>query len=279
MGTIAEEGNIIDWWEVTYKPLSEKGYMDIADKLIENFEILRKNVSIEHGQCPVIFSPMAIPFLFMYLEGGLGGELVRKKLSPLTGKLGQKIFSDKLTIIDDGLLKDGGNTAPFDDEGVLSQKTLLVENGVLKSYLLNLKNSFLLNMPCTGNGLRHKPIMGERSYDVKPGTGFTNVFIQPGDSSYEDMIGDIKNGLLLEISEDIWMGNQETGDFSGTVHIGKKIENGKIIGRVKDVTIAGNIYNLLNEQLVAVGNKIITPNSISDAYHVPYLYFKDVSIN
>ena len=59
----------------------------------------------------------------------------------------------------------------------------------------------------------------------------------------------------------------------------KKIENGKIIGRVKDVTIAGNIYNLLNEQLVAVGNKIITPNSISDAYHVPYLYFKDVSIN
>lgn len=277
-GTVFEEGNILDWWKGTEKLLTEKEYDQIIEEFIEEFKIMRNNVSINTGKLPMILAPESLPWILKALEEGVHGENVYKKVSPLTEKLNDQVMNEKFSLIDDGTLDQASGTYPFDDEGVKTSKKYIFNKGILLNYLHNLETSYLLKQNPTGNGFRTRFLSG-RDYMIKPGIEITNWIIEPGDMSLDEMLSDIKEGILLKFSPDCWQSNIINGEVQGSIVVGLKIENGKLVGRVKDLSFSCNIYDLFNKQLVGLGDTLYTPGTSDSNYRLPYIYVKDISVS
>jgi PmbA protein len=142
-------------------------------------------------------------------------------------------------------MRGGFGTSPFDSEGVPSRKTVVVENGVLKSYLLNTYTAKKLNMQTTGNA--------SRGLAGTPGIGPGNFFLQPGAKSLQEIIGDIKEGLF--VTEFLGFGvNLVTGDFSRGAS-GLWIENGELTYPVEEITVAGNLKDMFFN-IAEIGNDL-----------------------
>ncbi|MCG8638788.1 MAG: TldD/PmbA family protein [Desulfobacterales bacterium] len=249
----------------------------VARELIDKVKIGRNEVSITPGKIPVLLTPDAVFMLMFVLNAGLSGEFVRLGISPLKDKIGEQIFSEKLTIIDDMTLANGIDSAAFDDEGTPAQRTYLFENGVLRNYLLDLKSAHALNLQPNGKAARRfwfKP----RDYSQTPGNWFSNCLIEPGNVSLEEMIADIKEGLVIDNMFGLIMGNLVRGDVDSDIDLAYKIENGKIVGRVKDAAIGANLYELLKDQVVAVENKQHHALTMTGDMLFPHILVKDVNI-
>ena len=174
---------------------------------------------------------------------------VAKGLSEFCGKLGQKIASDIVTAVDDGSILNKWGTLNVDDEGHRTQRNVLIENGILKSYLVDYKNSKIMNHPVTGSGRR-------QSYKYSPTSRMTNTFFENGSSSFEEIIAATEYGLFAKK-----MGggsvNPTTGEFNFNVQEGYLIENGKITKPVRGCTLVGSGSEvLLNIDMI--GNNLDT---------------------
>ncbi len=174
---------------------------------------------------------------------------VAKGLSVFTNKIGQKIASDIVTAVDDGTLKNYWGSLNVDDEGHKTQRNVLIENGVLKSYLVDYKNSRKMNHPVTGSGRR-------QSYKYSPTSRMTNTFFENGTSTFEEIIAATEYGLFAKK-----MGggsvNPITGEFNFNVQEGYLIENGKITKPVRGCTLVGSGAEvLLNIDMI--GNNLST---------------------
>jgi len=203
---------------------------EIAERAIEYFRLAERMASVQSGQMPVIFTPNGLIALLLSLCLGLDGKNVYLGASPLRDKLGQFIADPRFTLFDDPLIDFGANSSAFDDEGVPRQRLPLIENGILRNFVYDLDTAGRVGARPTGHG-------SSRSY--------TNLVIQPGETPYTDMIRGVKQGLLVDSFLGIGQGNPINGEFSANVFLGYKIENGEIVGRVKDVMLAGNTYQAL----------------------------------
>lgn len=173
---------------------------------------------------------------------------VQKELSMLKGKINENIASRAVTLIDNPFMKEGISTGAFDGEGVATKKKNIIENGVLKTYLYNLKTAKKDGVKSTGNGYKG-------SYKSVISTAPTNMYIQKGSVSLEEMIGDVKKGIIINNLQGLHAGvNTVSGDFSLSAH-GYLIENGKIIRPVNQITVAGNFYEML-KNVEVVGNDL-----------------------
>jgi TldD protein len=189
------------------------------------------------GYCPADVMPVAI-------ANGFGGVIFHEACghsleaaavaygqSQFAGKLGQKIAHEKVTAIDDGTIPGSWGSIDFDDEGTPSQRNVLIENGVLKSYMIDKFNGRRMGMASTGSSRR-------QSYDFAPTSRMTNTFIAPGDDKNEDIIGSIEYGLYAAS-----MGggsvNPVTGEFNFAVNEGYIIRNGEICEPVRGATLVG----------------------------------------
>ncbi|MCL2149865.1 MAG: TldD/PmbA family protein [Dehalococcoidia bacterium] len=200
---------------------------------------------ISAGKLPAIFLPYGVASaLLAPLTAGLNGKLVLEKASPLAGKEGRKLTDNKFSLIDDATLPHRPTSRPFDDEGVPSRRCPLIENGVLAGFYYDLRTAALAGKKSTGHG---------RRAPGQPAPAPSALVIPAGQTSLDDLLSDIKEGLIIEQVMGATQGNVLAGDFSGNVLLGYKIENGKIVGRVKDTVISGNVYTLLND-IVAVGS-------------------------
>jgi len=141
--------------------------------------------------------------------------------------------------VDDPALDGRFNSAPYDDEGIPHQRTVLVKHGMIEGFLYDLETAAQSGVTSTGNGLR--------SMFSPPSPGPTNLIFGAGDTLVSDIIADIKEGLLVENALGLGQGNVISGAFSNPLSLAFKIEKGEIVGRVHDVSIAGNIYDLLRE--------------------------------
>jgi PmbA protein len=160
---------------------------------------------------------------------------VYRNSSFLAGKLGEKIAADHVTIVDDGTLPGLFGSSPCDDEGVPSRRTVVVGNGVLRSYLTNTYSARRLGLRTTGNA--------SRGLTGAPGVGHGNFYFEPGPRSEREMIRDMGRGLL--VTELIGFGvNIVTGDYSRGA-VGLWIENGEIAFPVSEVTIASTLQEML----------------------------------
>ena len=189
------------------------------------------------GYCPAGVMPVAI-------ENGFGGVIFHEACgqsleatgvsmgrSQFAGKLGQKIANEKVTAIDDGTIPNAWGSINIDDEGTPAQRNVLIEKGVLKSYMIDKFNGRRMGMASTGNARR-------QSYAYTPTSRMTNTYIAPGDDKNEDIIASIEYGLYAAS-----MGggsvNPVTGEFNFSVNEGYIIRNGKICEPVRGAALVG----------------------------------------
>lgn len=237
-----------------------------TDKIIGDLDLAQNEAAISTGTYPAIFTPDAMSTLLLTLSQGVNGKLVQKGASPLTGKLGERLLDERISVYDDGLIDFAASSAPHDTEGLPSARTTLFENGVLTNYLLDLQTAGMLGVRPTGNGLR--------DYSSQPGPGDNNTVITPGDTPFAEMLGGIERGLLVDSVLGAGMGNALAGDFSVNVALGFLIENGELTGRAKNCMIFGNVYDLLRDGVAAVGDKPEMKGSMS----MPHFCFKEISV-
>src|SRR5215469_8802574 len=183
------------------------------------------------AKVPVVFDPLVANSILDHIFEGVNGDSVYRGASFLAGKLGEKIAGDQVTVIDDGTMPGGFGTSPFDGEGVPSRRTVVIENGVLKSYLLNTYTAKKLGLKTTGNA--------SRGLAGTPGIGPGNYFLHPGPKTARELIGGIKEGLY--VTEFLGQGvNLVTGDYSRGAS-GLWIQNGELTYPVEEITVAGNL--------------------------------------
>ena len=194
---------------------------------------------------PVVFDQRTARSILGSLFEALSGESIYRRASFLAGKLGETVASEAVTIVDDGTLRGGFGSSPFDDEGVRTGRTIVIERGVLKSYLLNCYTARKLGLKTTGNA--------GRGVAGNPGVRPKNFFLEPGPESPEEIIGSVENGFY--ITEFMGFGfNAVTGDLSYGA-AGLWIENGELAYPVQEVTIAGNLLEMLRA-ITQVGNDL-----------------------
>jgi PmbA protein len=215
----------------------ENDYMDFARRLVEKLINARTIAKIKPGRMPVLFAPSGTLALAFPLSQGLNGKEVYKGTSPLTGKIGEKIFDEKLTIIDDGTIDGKFASASYDDEGVPRRRNTLIEKGMLKGFIYDLKTAAQSGVESTGNA--------SRSLFYPPEPSGTNLVIQAGNTPLKDILAGMEKGIIVEDLLGIGQGNVISGAFSNPLALAFMVEKGEIVGRVKDLSIAGNIYDLL----------------------------------
>jgi len=218
---------------------------ELTSEIIENLKWGDKIVSVESGKMPVIFTPKAVLVLILPIISGLNGKMVLKKISPLVAQKNKKLWSDLLTLYSDGTIDFATGSAPFDDEGEEMKR-----------------------VPLVGNGLR----AGSQS---EPAPGISNLVMEEGKISFSEMVKDISEGIVIDQVLGLGQGNVISGAFSNNVQLGYKIEKGKIVGRVKDVMIAGNAIEEL-KNIVALGDK---SKWVSGKYKFPHIYLKSISVS
>ena len=185
---------------------------------------------------PVVLDPMVANSMLEHIFEGVNGDSVYRGASFLAGKLGQQIAGSNITVIDDGTMIGGFGTSPFDGEGIPTRRTVVIENGTLKSYLLNTYTAKKLGLETTANA--------SRGLAGTPGIGPGNYFLQAGTKSPQQIIGDIKDGLY--VTEFLGMGvNLVTGDYSRGAS-GLWIVNGELAYPVEEITVAGNLKDIFN---------------------------------
>jgi PmbA protein len=189
---------------------------------------------VKTQEVPIIFDPLVANSILGHIFEGVNGDSVYRGASFLAGKLGEKIAASQVTVIDDGTMVGGFGTSPFDGEGIPTRRTVVIENGVLKSYVLNTYTAKKLGLQTTGNA--------SRGLAGTPGIGPGNYFLQPGARTPQQLIGDVKEGLY--VTEFLGMGvNLVTGDYSRGAS-GIWITGGELTYPVEEITVAGNLKDM-----------------------------------
>ena len=239
---------------------------DLSDRVIWQLEMAKKKAAVSTKLLPVIFTPHGVASaLLSPLVLAFNGKSVFEGASPLKDKLGEQVFDKKLSLWDDATIAYGVGSYPFDDEGVSGQRLPLVTNGVVANFLYDLQTAALAGTRSTGNG--------QRAGGGFPRPAISSLILNGGDVTFQTMVEDMKEGLIVEQAMGAEQGNLLGGDFGGNILLGYKVENGEIVGRVKDTMIAGNVYQVLKE-LLGIGQEA---RWVGGILHTPPLYCSHVS--
>ncbi|MBN1483199.1 MAG: TldD/PmbA family protein [Chloroflexia bacterium] len=212
----------------------DDNYLAFARRVAEKLRLAQQPATLASGRQPVLFSPSSAPMLGLPLLLALDGKEVHRGVSPLAGRVGEQIFDPQLTLLDDPHLPGRPGSAAYDDEGTPCRRQSLIENGVLQGFIYDLKTAAQTGSAPTGNG--------QRGLFSPPQPGFSNLVWIAGQTPLADMIAGIDEGLWVESPLGLGQGNVISGAFSNSLSLAFKIEKGEIVGRVKDVSVAGNVY-------------------------------------
>ncbi len=213
------------------KPIKE-----IAGKAAKDAYDMLDPQMVKTQKATVIFDPDTARSILGGILAAVNGERVLQGASFLAQKMNKKIIADNITIIDDGTIPKGLGTAPFDGEGVPTQKRTIVDKGVLKEFMYNTIVASRAGIKSTGNASR-------RGFRSLPGIGAHSFYIAAGETPPEEIIKATPNGLLLKGVTGYGI-NPVNGNFSGGVS-GFWVENGKVVFPVKGLTIAGTAEEML----------------------------------
>jgi PmbA protein len=243
LGLLAGEtdNQVEDFWsssKLRFKELESPE--EVARKAVERTVRQIKPRKIKTQKVPVIFEPTMTSWLLGFLFACVSGISIYQKTSFLVDKLGERIGNDQVTVFDDALMPGMLGTRPFDAEGVPSQKTLVVDKGVLKNYMCNTYAGRKLNLKSTGSST---------------GTGVSpsNFYLQAGKIPPEEIISSLEEGLILVRTIGHGL-NPVTGDISRGA-FGLWVEKGEIVYPVSEITISGNLGEVL-KNIEVVGNDL-----------------------
>lgn len=198
-----------------------------------------KPKSVESKSTKLILTQFALQDLFANtLINAVKADSVQRGQSPFKGKIGQRVASEKLTVIDDGLFVGGLRTGVFDGEGVSHQKTSIIEKGVLKNFLYDNYSAKKEGKTSTGNASR-------AGYLSTPGIDITNFHVLPGTKTTEQMLKEVEDGLIVYYLQGAHSSNPVSGEFSVVATPAWKIQKGEITHSSRGVMLAGNIFEVL----------------------------------
>jgi PmbA protein len=213
---------------------------------------------------PVIFEARAARGLIDNIFEAISGDSVYRGESFLAGRIGEKIASEHLTVIDDGTIPGLFGSSPFDDEGVPVRRTVVIERGVLKSYLLNTYTARKLGLRTTGNA--------SRGLTGNARVGHNNLFAEPGSTPPAELIKRVKNGFY--VADLIGFGvNIVTGDYSRGA-AGLWIENGELAWPVHEVTVASTLQEMLSG-IEVIGSDLEFRSSVA----CPTLLIREMTVS
>jgi len=235
-----------DYWFSVARSLSRLESPEHIGKVAAQRTLRRLGArKVKTAQVPIVFDPLVATSILDHIFEGVNGDSVYRGASFLAGKLGQKIAGENVNVIDDGTIPGGFGTAPFDGEGVPTRRKVVIENGVLTSYLLNTYTAKKLGLKTTGNA--------SRGLAGTPGIGPGNYFLQAGTKTPREIISGIQEGLY--VTEFLGHGvNLVTGDYSRGAS-GLWISNGELTYPVEEITVAGNLKQLFFD-ISEIGNDL-----------------------
>lgn len=230
------DGTRLDTWE-SISELKPSGYSEIQDKLVKRIGDALNVVPLETGVYPVILPPQAFGRMAGIIASGFNGVSVWKGISPFAGKSGEKLFSEKFTMTDNPYVEGSPFNVPFDGEGVSVSERYLVKNGVIDTFINDLKYAERLGVAPTGNAAR--------GYSSLPSPSFHGLTVVPGAKNFNEIISGIGRGIIAEQFIGLGQSNTINGDFSANLDLAYLVVDGRIKGRVKDCMISGNIFELM----------------------------------
>ena len=210
------------------------------------------------GRLPVVFAPRAVAgVLLSPLLSGFNGKTVLQGASPLVGKLGERLLDGMFSLWDDPNFPYAPGSRMCDDEGMPTKRLPLVDAGTITSFFYDLQTAAQADVESTGSA--------HRSLNSLPSPESSVIMVQEGNTDYQDMIKDIDDGLVVESVLGAGQSNILGGDFNANVLLGYRVQHGKVVGRVKNTVISGNVYTVLNDILAIekvshwVGGSLRTP--------------------
>ncbi len=254
---------------MSFKILEDLNKLDteeVSSKVVEETLSQFGSRPCKSGKYRCVFGPSAVSSLLSAYLANLSSEQVQKNSSLLAGKKNERIASAKLTVSENPLQKNVFFRY-FDDEGVATSNKTLIRNGILKTYLYNLKTAKKDDVESTGNGYKGR--------GGQIGISMVNVAIKPGHYNEKQLFEKAGDGIYIDELSGLHAGlNAQSGNFS-LLSKGFLIENGKKGRPVSLITSAGNLFDVFN-QIIAVGNNVtMRPNS----YQVPSILVKEISIS
>lgn len=237
-------------FDFNFQPLPD----DKLNAIIELYNLSEKPVEPKGEKMQVLFMPRTMYALMWRLRSATNGQSIFKQTSPLLNRIGEQVFSQDLTIFDNPLDDSLPGARSFDDEGVKTAKLEIIKNGVLKNFYYDLEYAAKLKTRSTGHGYKSSMWGGDPS-KIKPAPSLSHLTIAPGSTSLQEMIASMEKGIILKGAMGAHSGNIPNGDYSVGVSPGLYVEKGRIIGRVKDAMVAGNIYETL-KHVTAIENKL-----------------------
>jgi PmbA protein len=252
---VAKDGESMerDYWYTMSRSFDGLEAPELVGQTAARRALRRLNATkVETQKVPVIFEPRTARSLLDHIYEAVHGMSIYRHESFLAGRLGERVASDSLTVVDDGTIPGLFGTSPFDDEGVPSRRTVVIERGVLKSYLLNTYAARKLGMKTTGNA--------SRGLTGNAGIGHGNLFLEAGVQTPEQIVAGVRNGFY--VTELMGFGvNVVTGDYSRGA-AGLWIREGELAFAVSEVTIAGNLIEML-QGIEAVGSDLEFRGSVA----------------
>lgn len=243
-----------------------RGCEGVAQEVTRQLEWAKKEASVSSGRLPVVLTPLGVASAIVpSLREGFKGNTVLQGASPLQNRQGEKAFDKIFSLYDDATIPFRPRSRPCDDEGTPTQRTTLIDQGVVGDFLYDLQTAGLAKTRSTGNGKREMGI---------PSPKESALIVSEGDATFENMLRDMSEGLVVELLMGASQTNILGGDFSGSVLLGYKVEKGEIVGRVKNVVLSGNVYSALAD-VVAVGRE---SRWVGGSLCTPPLYLSSLAV-
>ncbi|BBC23200.1 TldD/PmbA family protein [Pseudanabaena sp. ABRG5-3] len=247
---------------------SERGNVNpevIAQKVLQYLDWSKKNAKAPSGKVSVIFTGKAADLLWGVVAIAMSGRQVQQKATPWLDKIGKPVISDIFTVSQHPDF--GVYSAPFDDEGTPTQEVTWIDHGILQGFYGDMRTCKDLGIAATGNGFRGD--LGNY-----PSPGLFNLAIAARETIQGDVLelaATLKNGLIVDqvLGDDTDL----SGDFSVNVDLGYRVKNGKIVGRVKDTMLSGNVYALLNQVTTVASDR-----QWHGSLYVPAMIVEGISI-
>ncbi|MGC8839039.1 MAG: TldD/PmbA family protein [Anaerolineae bacterium] len=259
--------DILNVWEADASLRLDLDFGNLVRTVAEKVRLAERTVVPPTAQMPVIFTPKAVAStLLESLEMAFNGKLVLEGASPLAGRLGEQVFDPRLSLVDDPLAEEGVGSSPMDDEGLPARPLILVEQGVVRAFYYDLHTAALAGVPPTGHG--------RRGLGSLPAPGLSNLVFSAGETPFAEMLRDLKQGLVVDQTMGAWAGNTLAGEFSGNVHLGYLVENGELVGRVKDTMVAGNVFQALAD-ILYIGDQA---EWVQGSVRVPHFCFRSLGV-
>ncbi|MGL4989363.1 MAG: TldD/PmbA family protein [Cetobacterium sp.] len=250
LAVVVQDGESIknDSAYIVTNDFSKMDPVQLANKAVQKALKKLNSVSVESKKYYVIIENDTFADLLGSMSGIFSAEAVQKGVSKFKGKIGEEVANSLITIIDNPHLEDGYGSAPFDAEGVPTKPKNLIENGILKTYIHNLKTAKKDGVETTGNAAKggYKGTMGISTF---------NLYLEKGDSTFNELLNVVQNGILITGFSGLHSGlNSISGDFSLATE-GFLIENGVITKPLNQITAAGNFFELLKD-VTYIGNDL-----------------------